>query len=100
MGGRDQPFARPDRRVFTLGLAAGALSVPSLALADPAPVAAAAPEPVPDAVLAASVDLNDRMTVPVTVNGRGPFPFVIDTGSNRTVVSDALAYQLGLPSAG
>jgi predicted aspartyl protease len=63
-------------------------------------VVAAAPEPVPDAVLAASVDLNDRMTVPVTVNGRGPFPFVIDTGSNRTVVSDALAYQLGLPSAG
>jgi predicted aspartyl protease len=40
------------------------------------------------------------MTVPVIVNGRGPFPFVIDTGSNRTVVSDALAAQLGLPAAG
>jgi predicted aspartyl protease len=51
-------------------------------------------------VLAASVDLHDRMTVPVTVNGRGPFPFVIDTGSNRTVVSDALAAQLGLPPSG
>jgi predicted aspartyl protease len=55
---------------------------------------------VPDAVLAASVDLNGRMAVPVTVNGRGPFPFVIDTGSNRTVVSDALVAQLRLPSAG
>jgi predicted aspartyl protease len=101
MGGRDKTFAHPDRRAFTLGLAAGALSVPTLAWADPAlPAAAAAPEPLPDAVLAASVDLNDRMTVPVTVNGRGPFPFVIDTGSNRTVVSDALAVQLGLPSSG
>jgi clan AA aspartic protease (TIGR02281 family) len=51
-------------------------------------------------VFAASVDLADRMAVPVTVNGRGPFPFVIDTGANRTVVSDALAAQLGLPSSG
>lgn len=108
MGGRDQLFAHPDRRLFTLGLAAGALVAPSFAHAqsapDPAPAAvapaASIPEPVPDSVLAASVDLNDRMTVPVTVNGRGPFPFVIDTGSNRTVVSDALAFQLGLKSTG
>ncbi|MGZ6011772.1 MAG: aspartyl protease family protein [Caulobacteraceae bacterium] len=78
------------------------MSVPAFALADPAQptLPAAEQEPVPDAVLAASVDLADRMTVPVTVNGRGPFPFVIDTGSNRTVVSDALASQLGLPSSG
>lgn len=100
MGGRDQSSAHPDRRAFTLGLAAGALSLPAFAHADPAPAEAPAPEPVPDAVLAASVDLNERMAVPVTVNGRGPFPFVIDTGSNRTVVSDALAAQLALPSAG
>ena len=90
----------PDRRVFTLGLAAGALSFPALAQTVAPPPAPAAPEPVPDSVLAASVDLNDRMTVPVTVNGRGPFPFVVDTGSNRTVVSDALAAQLGLPASG
>lgn len=109
MGGRDQSFACPDRRALALGLAAGALSVPAFALADPAPAAPAAPadstaepaaEPVPDSVLAASVDLNDRMTVPVMVNGRGPFPFVIDTGANRSVVSDALAAQLGLPASG
>lgn len=108
MGGRDQLFACPDRRALALGLAAGALSIPAFALADPTPAApadpaaepAARPEPVPDSVLAASVDLNDRMTVPVMVNGRGPFPFVIDTGANRSVVSDALAVQLGLPSSG
>jgi predicted aspartyl protease len=100
MGGRDQSFARPDRRVFTLGLAAGVLSAPILAKAEPEAPPRAAAEAVPDSVLAASVDLNDRMTVPVTVNGRGPFPFVIDTGANRTVVSDILAAQLGLPQSG
>jgi predicted aspartyl protease len=102
MGGRDRSFAHPDRRVFTLGLAAGALFVATIAEADPEPAPSPQPsaEPVPDSVLAASVDLNDRMTVPVTVNGRGPFPFVIDTGANRSVVSDTLAAQLGLPLAG
>jgi predicted aspartyl protease len=100
MGGRDQTFAHPDRRVFTLGLAAGVVSAPIAAWADPEAAPQPAAEPVPDAVLAASVDLSDRMTVPVLVNGRGPFPFVIDTGANRSVVSDALAAQLGLPASG
>ncbi len=100
MGGRDPSFAHPDRRVFTLGLAAGALSVPTFARADPAAPSEDALEPVPDAVFAASVDLADRMAVPVMVNGRGPFPFVIDTGANRTVVSDALVAQLGLLPSG
>ena len=99
MGGRDRLFACPDRRAFTLGLA-GVLCVPTFARADSAPSSEVEPELVPDSVFAASVDLADRMAVPVTVNGRGPFPFVIDTGANRTVVSDALATQLGLPSSG
>ena len=100
MGGREHPSAHPHRRAVALGLAAAAFVAPSFARAEPDAVAATAPEAPPDSVLAASVDLADRMTVPVTVNGRGPFPFVIDTGSNRTVVSDALAAQLGLPSSG
>jgi predicted aspartyl protease len=87
--------------VFTLGLAAAGLPISAFAESDPAPAASASPpEPIPDSVLAASVDLNDRLTVPVTVNGRGPFPFVVDTGSNRTVVSDTLATQLGMPASG
>lgn len=98
MGGREHSVARPDRRAVTLGLAAGALAWPAWADGIPAPPDPAAA--VPDSVLAASVDLTDRMSVPVTVNGRGPFPFVVDTGSNRTVVSDALAAQLALPRSG
>lgn len=41
-----------------------------------------------------------RMTVPVMVNGQGPFQFVIDTGADRTVISSELAARLGLKTAG
>ena len=41
-----------------------------------------------------------RMTVPVMINGQGPFDFVIDTGADRTVISDELAERLDLPRAG
>jgi len=37
-----------------------------------------------------------RMTVPVTIGGGGPFRFVVDTGSERTVLSQELAATLGL----
>jgi predicted aspartyl protease len=37
------------------------------------------------------------MTIPVMINGHGPYPFVIDTGADRTVISRELADQLKLP---
>lgn len=45
-------------------------------------------------------DQANRMTVPVLVNGKGPFQFVIDTGADRTVISKELAEQLALPKGG
>jgi predicted aspartyl protease len=45
-------------------------------------------------------DRNLRLTVPVMVNGQGPFQFVIDTGADRSVVSNELAAKLNLPDAG
>lgn len=39
-----------------------------------------------------------RMTIPVMVNGQGPFAFVVDTGADRTVISSALAAALKLPA--
>jgi predicted aspartyl protease len=39
---------------------------------------------------------SDRMTVPISIGGRGPFRFIVDTGSERTVVSRELAGRLGL----
>ncbi|MDP1568738.1 MAG: retropepsin-like aspartic protease [Vicinamibacterales bacterium] len=36
------------------------------------------------------------LTAPVTLNGQGPFTFVVDTGASRTVVDPAVAHRLGL----
>jgi predicted aspartyl protease len=61
-----------------------------------APLAAPAPTPDPaDDLLAFATDAQ-RMTVPVSIAGRGPFRFIVDTGSERTVVSRQLAGRLGL----
>jgi predicted aspartyl protease len=46
------------------------------------------------------VDLDEdrakRMTVPVSIEGKGPFSFVIDTGAERTVISRRIADWLAL----
>ncbi|PZU06339.1 aspartyl protease family protein [Sphingomonas sp.] len=52
----------------------------------------------PDETLATSIDSGRRMTVETHVNGAGPFSFTIDTGADRSVVSDRLASHLSLPS--
>jgi predicted aspartyl protease len=39
---------------------------------------------------------DDRMTVPVTLSGVGPFRFLVDTGADRTAISTQLAGRLGL----
>src|ERR1700679_4089947 len=54
------------------------------------------PPYTPPVNIAAVNDLYKRMTAPIRVNGHGPFPFVVDTGSNQTVISAELAAQLGL----
>ena len=41
-------------------------------------------------------DVDERMTVPVNISGRGPFPFIVDTGAERTVISSELARSLSL----
>lgn len=44
-------------------------------------------------------DRTARMTVPVGINGQGPFSFLVDTGSERTAISYILAEQLALEFA-
>ncbi len=41
-------------------------------------------------------DITLRLTLPVMINGQGPFDFLVDTGSDRTVISRELAGKLGL----
>ncbi len=72
--------------------------MPSAAIAEtiapPPPVASASD------TVTTGLDLAQRLTIPVMVNGQGPFEFVIDTGADRTVISAELAERLGLPEAG
>jgi predicted aspartyl protease len=60
---------------------------------------ASAEEPTPPLLFDSRTrtDLIGRLLVPVTINGQGPFRFVLDTGANRSVLTPQLAAHLGLP---
>lgn len=55
-----------------------------------------APAAADDANTLALGMVSDRMTVPVSINGSAPQPFIIDTGAERSVVSRQLAGNLRL----
>lgn len=64
----------------------------------PGPSAPGAPGDAPaDGRLAGAQDGFDHMTVPVTINGQGPFPFMVDTGANISCVARRIAEALALP---
>ena len=66
--------------------------------ASPAPQEASPPLPPTeqDGGTLAIGAISTRMTVPVSIGGALPRPFIIDTGAERSVVSRQLAGQLGL----
>jgi predicted aspartyl protease len=79
--------------------------LPLLLLGTAVPLVAQTPTVPSDALLppetlATGEDSASRLTVPVMVNGKGPFRFLIDTGSDRSVISKELAEKLALPSLG
>ena len=51
-------------------------------------------------ILALEAEAHNRFTIPVTVDGTGPFDFVIDTGSQATVVTDFVNQHVTLAPAG
>jgi predicted aspartyl protease len=51
-------------------------------------------------VLSFKNDANDRMTVPVSITGTGPYRFLVDTGAERTVIARELADRLDLGAGG
>lgn len=81
------------RRILTAGL--GLSWLPPGALAQP-PAAPAAPSPDPVLIVDAALDDDRRLTVPVLINGEGPFQFIVDSGADRSVLSSALAERLAL----
>lgn len=73
----------------------------ALALLVAAPVIAGSAPVTPPAAegaetLQGRADIHDRMTVDVALDGTGPYRFLIDTGSQSTVVSTSLAGSLSL----
>lgn len=76
---------------FAFALLAGA------ATQNAAPTAPAA-DPSDSQIEGVRTDRERRMTVPVTIDGQGPFRFIIDTGSQKTVLADHLAARLALPN--
>ena len=88
-----------DRRTFS-GLALAAALAGPRAHADPQTGTRLPSEDdvyEPPTSLALVADLYARMTAPLKVDGRGPFPFVVDTGANQSVISSELAVRLSLP---
>jgi predicted aspartyl protease len=77
---------------LTALLSGGSLPAQSV---PPIPLIAAEQPPVPTEALTFGEE-SSRMTVPVSIGGRGPYEFVVDTGAQRTVVSHDLAGLLGL----
>lgn len=90
------------RRCF-LEYGASSLLAPLLAGAQEAALPATVAEPAaaptsgdaPDRV-AAATDPEQRLSVAVRINGRGPFGFVVDTGADRSVIADDVATTLEL----
>lgn len=71
-----------------------ALLIAAPVLLGSAPVAPVVPDGTE--TLQGRADLHDRMTVDVALDGTGPYRFLIDTGSQSTVVSTAIAGSLSL----
>ena len=85
-------------RTLMLLILAG-LAVPVSSETAPVPSAiTATPDIAGTETISTTEDSASRLTVPVMVNGQGPFRFIIDTGSDRSVVSKELAAKLALPN--
>lgn len=78
--------------------AAISFSIPAFA-EEPVPLTVPPPpltQPAGSETIGIETDWTARMTVPVSIAGSGPYGFIVDTGSERTVISSELAQQLGL----
>ncbi|HWI85995.1 MAG TPA: aspartyl protease family protein, partial [Sphingomonas sp.] len=98
------------RRALAGGLAVAAAWMPALAQAPES-----APPPAPPEQLfikPATIDntlevvgetvaarqVNSRILIRVLIDGKGPFRFFVDSGADRSVIGEALAFRLGLPA--
>jgi predicted aspartyl protease len=85
---------RMKRTIFQFGF--GLLLAPLMATSAAAQDTALVPSAEVAITQEFEIDRSDRMTVPVRVNGSEAFPFIVDTGSERTVIANDLARKLAL----
>lgn len=64
-------------------------------LADARPMAATLDLPT---LVKGRLDWQDRLTIPVMVGAEGPFSFAVDTGADRSCLSNELVARLSLPA--
>lgn len=83
---RPRSIVRPTRR-FVTGAAAALALAPASAFADP--------PTDKDPVAARNVE--DRLSIAVHINGKGPFEFIVDTGAERSIIASETADALALP---
>jgi hypothetical protein len=92
----------------TLGIAVLLILIPANLAAGVRPRQAVrrAPDPVGTVELeAARIELpldlaTRRPVIEMTVDGEGPYRFVVDTGAGPNIIDDAVARRLGLPATG
>lgn len=85
--------------ILALILTAGAAApetAPSPAPGPPPPVVT---DGIATEVIEGDVERDLRMTIPVRIGGQGPYDFVVDTGSQRSIVASSIAARLALPPA-
>ncbi|MDB5446776.1 MAG: hypothetical protein JWQ97_2093 [Phenylobacterium sp.] len=76
----------------SLGKASALAQAPTQVPAEPA-----LPPGDAGARLESAFDQATRVSVPVLIDGRGPFPFVVDTGANSSVIGEQTARACALP---
>lgn len=96
------------RSTIAIWSAVVALAVPAHAEEQPAPalvlrqteaIAPVLSDPLTD-ILALQEQRDRRLTLPVMINGQGPFKFMVDTGSQATAIAREINNVLALPPAG
>ena len=107
-------MAKPGRLLFALALTASAVlatgasaQAPVISKPRPAPPGPSTLPPLPPASIDNKLEIGGddinarkvetRMTVPVAVNGRGPYHFVVDSGADTSAVGLRLVRDLQLP---
>ncbi len=88
-----------DSRRRFLGAAASLAFLPAKGLTQQISTNPASQTTNPDDETANLIAQNDanRLTIEVTINGKGPYHFIVDTGAERSVIADTVAEALALP---